>query len=134
MKNIGIIGLIVVLLLFGAPLLSIKDDYGHMEYEQIGTVMLDNIDPYINSLQIASKTGEKLTEMGEEVIDTISTLSEIAMKIQEWQDKALSAIVDFVKGIFEEKTGQTCTGDVGSGFTCGTSEGGGGGSFGGGSR
>lgn len=121
MKQIGIIGLVAILLIFGQPLLSVKDNYKNMEYEELGTVMLGNVESYVK------------------VLDTTSTVANNAINFVgdslEFISSSIKTIRDFVKGIFEHDTGQTCNpNEENGGFTCGSSDGGGGGSFGGGSR
>lgn len=132
MKSLGITTIIAILLLFVAPLLGVKDDYKTMEYEEIGNVMLLNIEPYIKTLETTSALADELAYVGDKIMDVLSKLQEWSNKLLEFQNKMFSAIADFLKGIFETESGQTCTGDYDSGFTCGSSEGGGGGSFGGG--
>ena len=120
MKSISITALVAILLLFGTPLISIKDTHKQMKNEEIGYIMLDNIETYINVLDTTSKASNSTINF---VSDTIKTINNY-----------LSAIADFFKALFEKDTGQQCTGDYTNGFTCGSSDGGGGGSFGGGSR
>ena len=117
MKQIGIIGLVAILIIFGSPLIKIKDTHQNMEYQEIGEVMLTNVETYINVLDTTSSAAETAINFIQDTLDYITNI--------------IKAIGDFVKGLFEDKTGMTCNGDYGEGFTCGSSEGGGGGSFGG---
>lgn len=134
MKSLGITTLIAILLLFVAPLLGVKDDYKTMEYEEIGNVMLLNIEPYIKTLETTSALADELAYVGDKIMDVLSTLQEWSNTLLEFQNKMFSSIADFIKGFFEHETGQTCSGNYEDGWTCGSSEGGGGGSFGGGGR
>lgn len=121
MKQIGIIGLVAILLIFGQPLLSVKDNYKNMEYEEIGTTMLSNVESYVSVLDTTSNIANTTINFLSESLDYISG--------------TLKTIRDFIKGLFEHETGQTCNpNESNGGFTCGSSDGGGGGSFGGGNR
>ena len=120
MKGLSITALVAILLLFGTPLLSIKDEHKTMEPSEIGYIMLDNVNAYIGVLDTTSKAANNTINF---ISDTLKTINNY-----------LSAIADFFKEIFENDTGQECTGDYENGFTCGTSEGGGGGAIGGGHR
>lgn len=122
MKQIGIIGLVAILLIFGSPLLSVKDNYKNMKYEEIGTVMLGNVESYVSVLDTTGKAANNTINFISDSLEFIST--------------SIKTVRDFVKGIFEHSTGQTCNPNESGngGFTCGSSDGGGGGSFGGGSR
>ena len=124
MKSISITIIVVIMVLFGGPLLSIKDNYTSMEYEEIGNDMLSNVEPTISMLETTSNLAEKSWNIIDTALEGIST----AIKtIQDW----VGAIMDFVKGIFETESNQVCTENPNGGFTCGSSDGGGGGSFGG---
>lgn len=129
MKTISISALFVILIVFCSPLLSIKDTYKNMEYEQIGDSMLGSVQPFINTLDTTASAAEEGIDF---LKNTLSVISEAIDSVSGF----LKTIRDFVIGLFEDKTGYTCNpneaGD--GGFTCGTSEGGGGGSFGGGNR
>ena len=131
MKAFGITAFVVILLMFGMPLLGVKDDYKYMEYEEIGDVMLNNIEPYITTLETVSVASESILEVGEKVIDGLGKLTEWANKVSEYQNKIFNAIADFIKGIYQKLTGTTCTGSYDDGWSCATSDGGGGGNFGG---
>lgn len=121
MRKIGIIGLVVIMILFGTPLLKIKDSYQEMEYSEIGDKMLGNINSYVTFLDTTSTIANKTINI---VSDAITTIKDTIFTVR-----------DFVKGLFEKTTNQKCTqNENDNGFTCGSSEGGGGGSFGGGSR
>lgn len=117
MKQIGIIGLVAILIVFGSPLIKIKDTHQNMEYQEIGEVMLTNVETYINVLDTTSNAAET----------TINFISEAIQKITNF----VSSIADFIKALFEKETGYVCEGNYDTGFTCGSSEGGGGGDFGG---
>lgn len=117
MKQIGIIGLVAILIIFGSPLIKIKDTHQNMEYQEIGEVMLGNVNSYVNFLDTTSNVANT----------AINAIETILNKIKDFT----GTIMDFIKGIFEHDTGQVCTENSEGGFTCGSSEGGGGGSFGG---
>lgn len=122
MKSISITVIFVVLIVFVSPLLSIQDSFRNKSYEEIGETMLSNVNPFISKLDTAANAANKTLDFFVESFNYVSS--------------TLKTIRDFVIGLFEDKTGNTCnpneSGD--GGFTCGTSEGGGGGSFGGGNR
>ena len=117
MKQIGISVLVVILLVFVSPLIDIKDRYKEMEYQEVGDVMLKNVDVYIEFLDSTSSYAETASNF---IQNTLNYIRDI-----------IKAIGDFVKGIFENKTGTKCSGNYENGFTCGSSDGGGGGNFGG---
>ena len=124
MKGISVIALVVIMIIFGGPLIGIKDNYRSMEYQEIGDTMLSNVEPTISMLETTSNLAEESWNIIDKALEGIST----AVKtIQNW----VGAIMDFVKGIFENDTNQVCTENAEGGFTCGSSDGGGGGSFGG---
>lgn len=120
MKKIGVIGLVVILIIFGAPLLKIKDNYKNMEYSEIGDVMLGNIDKYVDILDKTSQVANTVYDMTEKAFN--------------YTKDTIEVIRDFIIGIFENETSTTCKPNANGGFDCSTSDGGGGGSFGGGSR
>lgn len=77
MKKIGIIGLVLIMILFGTPLLKIKDNYQNMEYEEIGNSMLNNISTYTNSLNILATTAEKITSIGKNTLDSLKNVGNV---------------------------------------------------------
>lgn len=120
MKKIGVITLVVIMILFVAPLIQIKDKYTKMEYEEIGNVMLGNINEYIKVLDNTSQVANVAYDV---IFDTIDIVKNTIITIR-----------DFVVGIFEHDTDSTCIKNPNGTYNCDTSLGGGGGTFGGGSR
>lgn len=85
MKTISICAIFVILIVFGAPLLDIKDTYKDMEYEQIGDSMLDSVQPFIEDLDetanLANKTLDFFSDVFEAIKDGIDFVGRIINSI-----------------------------------------------------
>lgn len=127
MKQVGIIALVVILIVFGAPLLSVRDNYKNMEYEEIGNEMLANVNTYVGFLESTSNVANGAKDFIDSTLGAIDTAVD---KVKKYS----SSVADWVKSWFEKENGVVCEGNYEEGWSCGSSEGGGGGSFGGGNR
>ena len=93
MKTISISAIFVILIIFCSPLLSIKDTYKNMEYEQIGDSMLGNVYPFIDTLDSTASAAEEGLDFIKDALSVIS--NGIA-----YVGNVLKAVRDFVVGIF----------------------------------
>lgn len=114
MKQIGIIGLVAILIIFGSPLLSVKDNYKEMEYEEIGNTMLGNIETYSSYLETIATAAEKVVSIGKNTIDAVQDLGGVV-------SNGLIGIWNWMKGIWgneEEEQDIICTEGANGNWYC----------------
>lgn len=88
MKTISICAIFVILIVFGAPLLDMKDTYKNMEYEQIGDSMLGSIQPFIEDLDetanLANKTLDFFSDAFAVIKNALEFIGDMFTDIYNW--------------------------------------------------